>query len=241
MRNNGRWQWSAYGKHPSARDYFRLGDVYPLNKALAQWMERGHERIVAAHELVPRYCSWRFWIQEAKKNHVACGLLKTSMDTIGRPHPLLMIGFGFLADWYENWDLAPFVFEKAWVEMEYISAKSIIDLKMFESEIQKMRTPVVEWSALRQSRGNADWRDLPVETFREKLCSLAGLEFFLRLDSQHFDSFDLTGLCHRLLKANCESPPSAVFIGGTNRETYLSVFRRPLTITDFIRLWSISV
>ena len=139
IRVERRWQWLAHGKHPSARDYFKIGADFPLGRAFSEWAGKGYEGIVTKNRSVSGQASWRFWTREARRDHVVCGILRDSSDAFGRPYPLLVMGSGPVAGWDTNWDLVPFACENAWVQMEYLSARPFIDLRTFEAEVQKFQ------------------------------------------------------------------------------------------------------
>ena len=37
------WRWAAFGKHPVARDFFRVGPDFPLIKGFSDWVENGYQ------------------------------------------------------------------------------------------------------------------------------------------------------------------------------------------------------
>ena len=39
--NHRRWNWAAVGKHPSAKDYIRIGGASALLNAVAEWSAMG--------------------------------------------------------------------------------------------------------------------------------------------------------------------------------------------------------
>ena len=59
------WKWAAFGKHPAAKDYFRLGDETPFVEGLFRWVENGYQLVTADATTTPEFYSWRFWAREA--------------------------------------------------------------------------------------------------------------------------------------------------------------------------------
>jgi len=241
IRADRGWKWSAYGKHPAARDYFRIGDDVPLSGAFSLWVERGYTRFVAGGKPSGPPASWRFWTRETAQDHIACGILKDSADAVGRPYPLLIMGSGPARDWDNHWDLVPFVCDAAWTEIEYISARSFGDVKSLEREILKVKGLSADWRELTEKRKNSGKvGPEALGVLKTRVHSLSDTEPVLCLDGEQCGYFDLIDACHRLLRADSKEPPSAVFMGGTLLHTYLAVFRRPLTDSDFLKLWSLA-
>ena len=241
IRADRGWKWSAYGKHPAARDYFRIGSNAPLSGAFSVWVERGYTRFIARGRPSGPPASWRFWTRETAQDHIACGILKDSTDAVGRPYPLLIMGSGPAAEWVDHWDLVPFACDAAWTEIEQISARSFGDVKSLEAEILKVKGLSADWHGFgekRKSPGKASPEAL--DNLKIRVHRLSEAEPILRLGEKSYDYFDLIDACHRLLRADSKEPPSAVFMGGTVIHTYLAVFRRPLTESDFLKLWSLS-
>ena len=50
---NHSWQWGAYGKHPVAKDYFKLGKEFPLGKGFSDWVEKGYQIITSRKDIRP--------------------------------------------------------------------------------------------------------------------------------------------------------------------------------------------
>ena len=64
-------------------------------------------------------------------------------------------------------------------------------------------------------------------------------EFYITLDGGSLnDPFSLATTWHYFLKESAHEVPNAVFMGGALEESYMAVFRRPLTPADFVKLWS---
>jgi type VI secretion system protein VasJ len=242
LRPERRWQWAAYGKHPAAKDYFKVGQNFPLLNSFSEWIESGYEKVASKNNPAGMRRSWRFWTREARRENVVCGVLRDSTDSFGRPYPLLIMGSGPLVGWVNEWDLVPLACENTWGQIEYLSTKTFSDLKRLEEEVQNIRLPSAEWSELAKRR----------ESFKgltsEELSHLNGqasslsesMERFICLDQGlSHDQFELIGLCHLLVKTRTEIVPNVIFMGGTLEKTYCAFFRRPLTPSDFIQLWSV--
>jgi type VI secretion system protein VasJ len=231
-----RWQWSATGKHPAAKDFFTIGTEFPLARAFAEWAGKGYGEVSHRGGVSSTHLSWRFWTREARRDHVACGILRDSYDAVGRPYPFLVMGSGPLAGWDDNWDLIPYVCQNAWAQIEYLSVKGPVGLGSLETEIQGMKSPVADWDALRSKRER--FESFPTEALKERLSRLSDTDPFLSLDRQPYDQLDLAGICHYLSRRNSDLTPNVVFMGGTVEHTYFAVFRRALSTADFGRLWS---
>lgn len=87
--------WAACGKHPAARDFFRVGQEFPMLKIFSRWVDDGYTVLARKNNnFLPN--SWRFWAKGAVRDFLMCGLIKDSSDRIGRNYPLLIIGTGLL-------------------------------------------------------------------------------------------------------------------------------------------------
>lgn len=243
------WQWAAFGKHPVAKDYFRLGKDFPLARGLSGWMEKGYQMITSRKDIRPGLSSWRFWTKGAGKDALACGLVRDSSDRVGRPYPLLILGMGSLRGWEDQWDLLPFACERTWEQIEYLSSLMVMDFKKLEVEVQNLRPPSPEWSEFRSQR----------ENFRDELTSHLGgsccdprdpgqasrlterTELYIGLDGGPFkDQFTGIGFWHSHFKTHLNAIPNAIFMGGMLEKSYLALYRRPLVASDFLDLWSLS-
>jgi len=242
---NSSWHWAAYGKHPVAKDYFRLGDDFPLGKGLSDWVDRGYRALGSGKDAGRGPCSWRFWVKGGGKDTLLCGLVRDSSDSVGRPYPLLIMGTGPLKGWESEWDLLPFACERAWDQIEYLSSMVVTDFKKLEGEVYNLRPPESRWAEFASRRGE----------FREKVASDPGSAFerrmndfsestdgYICLDEGPFeDPFIRLNFWHFLLRAHLRAIPNAVFMGGTLEKSYLVLFRRALMPSDFTQLWSFSI
>lgn len=243
-RTQRRWRWAACGKHPAAGDYLRLGDSFPTARILADWMEKGYPSSSGAETAsagVKMACGWRFW-SAGEKGNLACGLVRDSNDSIGRPYPLLVVGEGPLRAWQESWENIPSACERAWSYIEYCVTKNCRDLKQLEREILNTPSPTDDWAG---SEG------LP-EIFSESLSPpfpggfdcvipvVRGVDYDVFHFTAHHTSgkIDAVTVLHRLLKESQRTVPAAFFVGGSFEQTCAVRFNRPLRYSDFEILWS---
>ncbi len=236
MKTNTSWQWSAFGKHPVAKDFFRLGQDHPLLKGFSDWVEKGYQVFISKNSPTPNLHAWRFWARGTQKESVACGVVRDSSDQVGRPYPLLIIGTGMLNGWEEHWHLMPFACERTWDQIEYLSAFMAHDLKKLEQEVQQIRPPLSGWSDFKMNR-----KDLK-EVKEEISFSLDHTEVALDLKgSSNDDPLIQASYYLSLIQNRIQTVPNAVFMGGTLDQTCLMLFRRPLQTSDFVQLWSDSM
>jgi len=235
------WQYTAYGKHPAVKDYFSVGQTFSSMRSVSDWIEKGYQLLSAKKDNALKRCSWRFWARELQKESIVCGILRDSNDSFGRPYPLLVMGTGVLKDWEKNWDLIPYACENTWEQMEYLSTGMFSDLKQLEEEVRKIRPPHADLSVFASKRdGYKAVRPQNLTVFERQASKISqNAEAFICLDGDRlYDMFDLIGLYHVLIKMRIKTPPNAVFMGGTLKNTYLVLFKRPLVPSDFIQLWS---
>ncbi|MRR35726.1 type VI secretion system-associated protein TagF, partial [bacterium] len=126
------WSWCAYGKHPVAKDFIRLGRVFPLAASMAEWVEKGYSAAKGAlkTERQPRF--WRFWARGSVNGELVCGFLRDSSDSIGREYPFLVLGSGPISSWEEHWDLLPCACEQTWNRIEYLCTRNSVELARME-------------------------------------------------------------------------------------------------------------
>ncbi len=251
IKSNNSWLWSAYGKHPVARDFFRIGYDIPLLKGFSDWVEQGYSKLISRNAVSNMNCSWRFWMRGGSKGSLVCGIIKDSCDELGRPYPLLIMGSGVLKNWENQWDLLPFACEQTWNQIEYISVQNYNDMSKFEVDIQNVRPPVSEWSVFKEKRENSmkftassDDNDLSkcIKDVKNKALSLSRKsECFICLDDKLFlDKSILISYWHFHLKPYIKKIPNIVFMGGPFERSYMAFFKRPLAPADFVDLSSLS-
>lgn len=242
------WQWNACGKHPMVLDYFSIGKSDPIMKAFSDWVGKGYQNTALKKTPANSLCSWRFWAKVPRKDTLVCGLLKDSSDHAGRPYPLLIMGAGPLKVWERHWDLLPFACERAWSQIENLSTKIFQDLKTFELEVFKMKSPQGQWSEFEAERKYL-WESGPISFESDQTHPLKRLEeiasreserhvIMVRLNNDGFyDQFTLISLWHYYLKKHISVIPNVLFMGGTPEKASMIVLKRPLQPDDFSRLW----
>ncbi len=251
IKSNNSWCWSAFGKHPLSKDFFRVGHNVPLLKGFSDWVEQGYTKLISLHNVSNMNCSWRFWMRGDSKGSIVCGIIKDSCDGLGRPYPLLITGSGFLKNWENHWDLLPFACEQTWNQIEYISAQNYNDISRFEVEIQNVRPPVSEWSGFKGNResslklvASSDENDFSkyIKDMKYRAVGLSKkTECFITLDDKpYLDKSNLIIYWHFYLKEQIKKIPNIVFMGGPLEKSYVTFFKRPLAPGDFVDLSSLS-
>jgi type VI secretion system protein VasJ len=236
IKSSSSWIWAACGKHPAARDFFRVGQEFPLLKIFSGWVDDGYNMLTQKNNN-PLLISWRFWAKGAVRESLICGVVKDSSDGVGRNYPLLIIGTGHLPGWEEQWDLMPLAFEKIWREIEYITTQNFNDLKKLETEVKNIRQPQPGWQELKSKKDSfhddagvfPNIPDFPPEK----------KEHFIPLDqSPHYDQNLLISHWHSFFRKNVNIIPNAVFMGGGFGRSFVGFYKRPLTPMDFFQLWT---
>lgn len=251
LEDGQNWQWAAFGKHPTAKDYFRLGQETPFVEGLFGWVEKGYQLLTTNENAAPDFCSWRFWVREAGKNSLVCGVVRVSSDSLGRPYPLVIMGSGDLGNWQDNWDLLPFAGERTWRQIEYLGANLFTDFKKLEEEIRTIRPPDANWPEHAEKRKALNRIGSALDPYASfldirELKKLAATntdksEVFVSLDRGPCDDKIMhVSLWHLLARESIKAVPNAMFMGGTLDKAYLAAIKRPLKPVDFIQLWSVS-
>ncbi len=236
---NTAWQWLIAGKHPAARDFFTLGRQTPMTEALASWLRRGAEQMAASRERLSASCSWRFWFQTSQRGIITCGLAKNSCDSVGRPFPLLLTGTGPLRGWEENWELLPFICEGLWGQMEQLTAGSYHTLKRLEEDLPTLRPPRPSWQEAKPATATFADKERLRESIAGQFSSFETERavFIPLADGSNVDLFETVSHLHILFKEMINQTPNTVFLGGPLEQPALALFKRPLNIHDFERLW----
>ncbi len=230
VKKNTAWAWGASGKHPVARDYISIGNRTLMLETFSSWVESGYSKF---QDRPAQACSFRFWARGAKGQELICGLIRDSIDTIGRPFPFLVLGTGQLDGWEETWELLPMVFDGLWSRMEYLTTKRSYDLSALESELVVLPHPT-----LFQGEGTAAGRYEDATEGIENMRDAA--ELFAPIRGEGFDDPSAAlVMWHARLKELRRDAPGSVFMGGMPGNTWLGVFRRPLAAADFVRLWTL--
>ena len=249
VESSQRWQWVALGKHPVARDFFRLGPDVAMAGGFAEWLESGYRALPSKPRTPAEFRSFRFWAKGPGKDGLVLGVLRDSSDDIGRPYPLFTMGTGPLKAWEEHWDLLPLACEMSWGRIEYLSGGKVQDLRRMEIEVtQRLRPPEPAWETLAERQrsmnplgsGSAAGGSLmAVKEMERRASGLCGqAEIVLSLPGTPADPSSTAALWGCLLRKCGVATPSVVFLGGGLGASSLAVFRRALVPADFVRLWT---
>jgi len=244
------WRFAAFGKHPWAKDYIRLGSTTPMLTGFADWVDKGYEGIEGKKKGMADAASWRFWSKGFGPGALVCGVVRDSVDRLGRPYPLLVLGTGALPDWEGHWDLLPYACLPLWQGIEYAGAQRYEEIGRFESAIRGLHPPVPDWAGFSGRRDREavvpEVRSgIPgpgVASDRESDDAVPGeASRFIRLDERGGrDPLPAAvGWQTRLRRDDAEAP-NAVFFGGTVAGAYLGVFRKRLSTSDFARIWNVT-
>lgn len=89
MNQDDTWKFAAFGKHPAAKDFIKLGTDTSILDGFADWVENGYAKLVSKSELsAPEFCSWRFWTKgsgqpeqehKSRANDVLCRIARMDM------------------------------------------------------------------------------------------------------------------------------------------------------------------
>jgi type VI secretion system protein VasJ len=244
------WRFAAFGKHPGAKDYIRLGSTTPILTGIADWVDKGYAGIEGKKKGMADAASWRFWSRGFGPGALVCGVVRDSVDRLGRPYPLLFLGTGELRDWEAHWDLLPYACLPVWQRIEYLGAQRYEEIGRFESAIRGLPPPVPEWDDF---SGRRD-REVAAPEVRSGTAGPGAASVheggdaapgeairFLRLDGGlGRDPFPAAIGWQTRLRRDDAKAPNAVFFGGTIFRSYLGVFRKPLATPDFARIWNVT-
>jgi len=237
---SNKWNWAAVGKHPSAKDYIRIGGTTPLMDAVAQWSAAGYRALNPDKTNQPIHHSWRFWLKGIKKGTLICGLGRDSSDSIGRPYPLIIMGEGRIRGWEKQWFHLPAMLEKTWNRMEFVASHRYDDARAMEDEVnRRMSTPRAssEDDAEAVQDTCAEGCSLNLSKCKDELAR-DGISMISLNQTNGVDPHILVLHCHRGLETFCGGIPRGVFIGGTPQQAYLAVIQHPLGAEDFVKLWT---
>ncbi len=233
---NQPWEWSAFGKHPSAKDFISIGSDNGILKAFGGWLECGYAELRRDGLEKRGHHSWRFWIKGPKRKQIICGIGRDSSDSLGRPYPILVLSIGNLRKWEKNWDLLPFSFERTWAQMEGFATGRFDGVKQLEQGLYKLPPPKSEWGAF-ESRMEAEGNAGAVLFWDDQFVNRK--EFSAPLPSGSEEGpFEQACSYHRLLKEKLKRAPNGIFMGGPAEASYIVVFGRALVPEDVTKLWS---
>jgi type VI secretion system protein VasJ len=245
-----RWRWAALGKHPVARDFFRLGPDLPMAGGFSEWVQNGYSALPQKPRAPGTFHAYRFWAKGSGKDGLVLGVVRDSSDDIGRPYPFFAMGIGPLKAWEAHWDLLPLACEMPWRRIEYLSGGSIQDFRRMEVEVtQRLRPPEASWEGFAERRGTMGPPDpgsvggssedvTEMERRASGLCSRAEIILSLRGTPATDPTLAATRWTSLLRKCGAAAP-SIAFLGGGLGASYLAVFRRALVPADFGRLWTL--
>jgi len=235
------------GKHPSFKDFIRIGTETKLSEAFSQWIRDGYALVADKTDSKydgPRF--WRFWSVGTKTDQLAWGVIRDSSDSIGRPYPLLILACNKMINWREKWESLPLILNGNWTIMEQIA------VMRFETTAQLAQ----RINYLEDKRPTIHRGDLPIRFARFKYDRSA----LSMLESRYKDQISLEDLILRFrlydnipgvsyleqAVAYCKNfktrewvVPRLMFLGGSLLTTTLYLFFRPIKPSDFVMLWSI--
>jgi type VI secretion system protein VasJ len=246
----GGWRFAAFGKHPWAKDFLRLGSATPILEGIADWVDKGYAGIEGKKRGMADAAAWRFWSKGFGPGALVCGVVRDSVDRLGRPYPLLLLGTGALRNWEDHWDLLPYACLPVWQRIEYVGAQRYEEIGRFESAIRGLHPPAPEWADFAgrrdregsrpDDRTGADRQDIVPVRVGEGGAAV-GESRFIRLDGGcGRDPFPAAVGWQSRLRRDAAEAPNAVFFGGTISRAYLGVFREPLSAEDFARIWNVT-
>ncbi len=240
-----RWNWTIWGKHPSAGDYLNRGLTTRVEQAISNWIQKGYNRLNIGENDTRLPCVWRFWTQATGNHAIACGIISNSADRIGRPYPLLIMGTGKLKGWEQHWEYLPLGLEPTWRQMEQLSARRAEQFGDLERALDRFQPPAPDWSNLKRGRSVTCNPSKPLLPETERLHR----NQVIQTDMKSTDSYQIVPLkgdpidaameWHRREKAKHQRAPSSLFMGGPVDNPYLIVFTRALSPSDFICLWTL--
>ena len=239
MAADGRWLWAAHGKHPAAKDYFSIGSRFPLLAVFVEWIRMGYAPPAGGGERGDALISWRFWARGPGKGELACGLLRDSRDSFGRPYPLLILGNGRLPGWERHWEHLPEACHGVWLQLEDICASNSGTLGELEEKLGAMwqPEPCRERQGASVSSVPEAW-EMPRREAQRMARHEMGSVTLGGHDSPDGDFLTQTLFLTKVLKDSAVTPPGAFFIGGTFGKPLLFFFRRPMRAADFRALWN---
>lgn len=234
MKEQNRWNWFFWGKHPGVPDFVYAGSRTPLFQGFTQWVDTGFSKVAASLKIKSRHCSWRFW-SKGTSGQVVCGLVRNSCDSYGRSFPLLCLGAGRLEEWSRNCSLLPFAFESIWKQFEYVAAARYDTVKALDDALQLVKAPEPLWREYQMriySESNL-YRQGDYEIQKVGGNRLAEIDCHFTEDLPQDLCF-----CSNMVAANDNGTPTAVFIGELGKRLAVAMVDSMLRPSDFVWLWS---
>lgn len=239
------WQWGIYGKHPAFQDYLYHNVVTPVFRELTGWIDTGMHLMDNGTRDYSHF-SYRFWVRGIKRGDLVCGILRTSSDSSGRSYPLAVMGAGRMDGWEKRWDRIFLGFDPVLRSLEEITALKFNTFNELENKLNGLFSSrnrydhvAAHMAGKTFSNGNDLLRNLS-KVLIDQAFGLAeqdrvSVPFGQREDGTFpSGSTRPNGLFRR-------SPPLplAVFWGGsTTAQTFLKLFKKPLSATDFRGLFT---
>ena len=216
LRKPDIWLWGATGKHPVARDYISIGFQSRCLRIFADLVDRGFMKTGSTGR---KYVSYRYFLKGEKKGMISCGIFKDSRDGVGREYPLVVSGYGMLSGWEERWETLPEAMANVCSEAEYISSRKFASLDEFKIGLSRLGAPsVIDGAGFSGKSGYS--------------ADISGSGFIPLVPGDEDGMREQVSGYMAGLKKNDSSSPEAVFIGGTQEKSCLSIFRKPLDSDD---------
>lgn len=239
------WTWSADGKHPSARDFIRLGEQTPLSAGVTKWVEEGYRELGVTTAVSHGHHLWRFWLRGVHKGYLSCGLLRDSCDSIGRPYPFLVMGTGLLEGWEDNSGLLPMACSETWQSLEHLAIQSFNNVAALEIRLEQLKTPTPQWGKLGSGPANGDGAEKLDQVTIDNITTAAAemvdsnvKHVVLDVYGNDFSDCSISQMTLLLIQ-KVKIIPSAVFLGGLLDRPRIIMYMRPLRPSDFLDLWSL--
>ncbi|MFP4572831.1 MAG: type VI secretion system-associated protein TagF [Desulfobacterales bacterium] len=236
------WKWAVFGKHPVAGDFLTAGEITPLLRSFAKWMEKGHSRLAAKNKDAP-VLPWRFWAKGPNKELV-CGILHPSQDKHGRKYPILLIGTGKNQDLNKNWNLIPYACGETWSQLEALVQREYQSVRKFRRDLKEVAAPDGNLQELAEK--NERSRSVKIgkngksmySDFMNKMNNIEALSrrevFSVHLDAgDQKDTLVPVSKLLSLLKNRSQTAPDVVFWGGREDQKMLFCLKRPLSVDDY--------
>jgi type VI secretion system protein VasJ len=219
------WRWAAFGKHPVAADFLRIGPEDPVLSAFGQWVAAGFP----GRERCAEQYSWRFFAPGAS-GELVCGLLTGSGDRVGRPFPFAVLGTGPYKGWEKSWTLLPLALEEVWRRLEYFPGRAFRTVPDLKADMAELRMPAPRWDRWREESAS-----LPAGPPPEPRQAENGMAIYDLCPGSPEERLACLMAATASAARSAGKPPAAVFAGGGSK-TRLAVLFRPLRKSDFSRL-----
>ena len=243
LKQDRRWGWSAVGKHPAAKDFVSLGEENALLAAFARTVNKAHRRVMGRNRHIGGLGAWDFWSSGLEGDLLVCGRVSGSADSLGRPYPFLVLGYGAVKNWSSDWDLLPLVLNQTWEGMSGLSGNSFESVRALSEALAGLPPPPWDPADLAGTQRGVIERAIRDFGPAEKDMRRQTLAFEARRDISLTIPWGLeqSGICywHYMIKryAPRHPVPRAVFFGGGGPDKKLHLFSRPVGHGDLAGLW----